>query len=213
MYIIVYFFLFYNFYAIIRTGETMRSIKETTTNTIIIKKSEFITTLIPCNDEKEIKDLIELYSKDDATHNCVAYRVGPLEKADDDGEPSGTAGLPMLNVLQRQKIDNVIAIVTRYFGGIKLGAGGLTRAYAGAAQAVVDEMDLSPYVPMVQVQILAEFATEAQCRYVVDSLNGSIDDVAYSKQVTLTVTLAEADIDHLKERLAMDGRVLDASKK
>ena len=63
----------------------MRSIKETTTNTIIIKKSEFITTLIPCNDEKEIKDLIELYSKDDATHNCVAYRVGPLEKADDDG--------------------------------------------------------------------------------------------------------------------------------
>ena len=109
----------------------MRSIKETTTNTIIIKKSEFITTLIPCNDEKEIKDLIELYSKDDATHNCVAYRVGPLEKADDDGEPSGTAGLPMLNVLQRQKIDNVIAIVTRYFGGIKLGAGGLTRAYTG----------------------------------------------------------------------------------
>lgn len=69
----------------------MRSIKETTTNTIIIKKSEFITTLIPCNDEKEIKDLIELYSKDDATHNCVAYRVGPLEKADDDGEPSGCA--------------------------------------------------------------------------------------------------------------------------
>ena len=62
MYIIVYFFLFYNFYAIIRTGETMRSIKETTTNTIIIKKSEFITTLIPCNDEKEIKDLIELGS-------------------------------------------------------------------------------------------------------------------------------------------------------
>lgn len=101
MYIIVYFFLFYNQWDIIRTGETMRSIKETTTNTIIIKKSEFITTLIPCNDEKEIKDLIELYSKDDATHNCVAYRVGPLEKADDDGEPSGTAGLPMLNPVFR----------------------------------------------------------------------------------------------------------------
>lgn len=137
MYIIVYFFLFYNFYAIIRTGETMRSIKETTTNTIIIKKSEFITTLIPCNDEKEIKDLIELYSKDDATHNCVAYRVGPLEKADDDGEPSGTAGLPMLNVLKKQELSNIIAIVTRYFGGIKLGAGGLTRAYS---QAVADAL-------------------------------------------------------------------------
>ena len=71
-------------------------------------------------------------------------------------------------------------------------------------------MDLSPYVPMAQVQILAEFATEAQCRYVVDSLNGSINDVSYSKQVTLTVTIAEADIDSLKERLAMAGRVLEA---
>ena len=120
----------------------MRSIKETTTNTIIIKKSEFITTLIPCNDEKEIKDLIELYSKDDATHNCVAYRVGPLEKADDDGEPSGTAGLPMLNVLQRQKIDNVIAIVTRYFGGIKLGAGGLTRAYTNSVADALKEAEI-----------------------------------------------------------------------
>lgn len=142
MYIIVYFFLFYNQWDIIRTGETMRSIKETTTNTIIIKKSEFITTLIPCNDEKEIKDLIELYSKDDATHNCVAYRVGPLEKADDDGEPSGTAGLPMLNVLQRQKIDNVIAIVTRYFGGIKLGAGGLTRAYTNSVADALKEAEI-----------------------------------------------------------------------
>ena len=142
MYIIVYFFLFYNQWDIIRTGETMRSIKETTTNTIIIKKSEFITTLIPCNDEKEIKDLIELYSKDDATHNCVAYRVGPLEKADDDGEPSGTAGLPMLNVLQRQKIDNVIAIVTLYFGGIKLGAGGLTRAYTNSVADALKEAEI-----------------------------------------------------------------------
>ena len=79
------------------------------------------------------------------------------------------------------------------------------------AQAAVDEMVLLPYVPMAQVQILAEFATEAQCRYVVESLHGRIDDVNYSKQVTLTVTLAEADIDRLKERLAMDGRVLDNS--
>ena len=96
-----------------------------------------------------------------------------------------------------------------YFGGIKLGAGGLTRAYAGAAQAAVDEMILSPYVPMAQVQVLATFATEAQCRYIIESLGGHIDDVAYSKQVTLSATLAEADINKLRERLAMDGRVLD----
>ena len=133
-----------------------------------------------------------------------------LDAFDDDGEPNGTAGRPILNVLQHKSIGNVIIIVVRYFGGIKLGAGGLTRAYAGSAQAAVDEMVLLPYVPMAQVQIIAEFATEAQCRYVVEDLGGHIDDVTYSKQVTLTVTLAEADIDHLKERLAMDGRVLES---
>ena len=152
----------------------------------------------------------------DARHHCWAYIIGDPNNTtsagfDDDGEPNGTAGKPILNVLQHKSIGNVIIIVVRYFGGIKLGAGGLTRAYAGSAQAAVDMMTLLEHVPMIQVQILAEFATEAQCRYVVDSLNGRIDDVAYSKQVLLTATLAEADIDSLKERLAMDGRVLDPS--
>jgi len=151
----------------------------------------------------------------DARHHCWAYIIGDPNNTtsagfDDDGEPNGTAGRPILNVLQHKSIGNVIIIVVRYFGGIKLGAGGLTRAYAGSAQAAVDEMVLLPYVPMAQVQIIAEFATEAQCRYVVEDLGGHIDDVTYSKQVTLTVTLAEADIDHLKERLAMDGRVLES---
>mgnify|MGYP002793809216 CR=1 FL=1 len=184
MYIIVYFFLFYNFYAIIRTGETMRSIKETTTNTIIIKKSEFITTLIPCNDEKEIKDLIELYSKDDATHNCVAYRVGPLEKADDDGEPSGTAGLPMLNVLQRQKIDNVIAIVTRYFGGIKLGAGGLTRAYTNSVADV-------------------DYQFSRKVSYLIQSKNLLLMNTEYDEEVHYDVYLRDTSfLDELNELTA-----------
>ena len=112
-------------------------------------------------------------------------------------------------MLQHKSIGNIIIVVVRYFGGIKLGAGGLTRAYAGSAQAAVDKMTLQPYVPMAQIQILADFATEAQCRYVVEDLNGQIDDVDYSKQVTLTITIAEQDIENLKERLAMDGRVLE----
>ncbi|GAF51620.1 protein co-occurring with transport systems [Psychrobacter sp. JCM 18900] len=153
----------------------------------------------------------------DARHFCWGYIIGDPDNTtsagfDDDGEPSGTAGRPILNVLQHKSIGNVIIIVVRYFGGIKLGAGGLTRAYAGSAQAAVDEMILNPYVPMTQIQILAEFATEAQCRYMIESLGGHIDDVAYSKQVTLTATLAEADVENLKARLAMDGRVLDNSE-
>ena len=192
-----------------------QTLKRAVTARLEIKKSDFIAYAYPVHSREQamfhVEQLRVQYA--DARHYCWAYIIGDPDNTtsagfDDDGEPSGTAGRPILNVLQHKSIGNVIIIVVRYFGGIKLGAGGLTRAYAGSAQAAVDQMSLSPYVPMSRVQILAEFATEAQCRYVVESLNGRIDEVAYSKQVTLTVTLAEADIETLKERLAMDGRVL-----
>ncbi|MFT5118954.1 MAG: putative YigZ family protein [Psychrobacter glaciei] len=193
-----------------------QTLKRAVTARLEIKKSDFIAYAYPVHSREQamfhVEQLRVQYA--DARHYCWAYIIGDPDNTtsagfDDDGEPSGTAGRPILNVLQHKSIGNVIIIVVRYFGGIKLGAGGLTRAYAGSAQAAVDQMTLSPYVAMSQVQILAEFATEAQCRYVVESLNGRIDKVTYSKQVTLAVTLAEADIETLKERLAMDGRVLD----
>ena len=193
-----------------------QTLKRAVTARLEIKKSDFIAYAYPVHSREQamfhVEQLRVQYA--DARHYCWAYIIGDPDNTtsagfDDDGEPSGTAGRPILNVLQHKSIGNVIIIVVRYFGGIKLGAGGLTRAYAGSAQAAVDQMTLSPYVAMTQVQILAEFATEAQCRYVVESLNGRIDKVTYSKQVTLAVTLAEADIETLKERLAMDGRVLD----
>ena len=194
-----------------------QTLKGAVTARLEIKKSEFIAYAYPVNSREEAMFHVEQLRKQyaDARHHCWAYIIGDPDNTtsaglDDDGEPNGTAGRPILNVLQHKSIGNIIIIVVRYFGGIKLGAGGLTRAYAGSAQAAVDEMTLSTYVPMVQVKILAEFATEAQCRYIVDSLNGSIDNVAYSKQVTLTVTLAEADINNLKESLAVAGRVLES---
>ncbi|WP_201606244.1 YigZ family protein [Psychrobacter immobilis] len=197
-----------------------QTLKRAVTTRLEIKKSEFIAYAYPVTSREQamfhVEQLREQYP--DARHFCWAYIIGDPDNTtsagfDDDGEPSGTAGRPILNVLQHKSIGNVIVIVVRYFGGIKLGAGGLTRAYAGSAQAAVDEMILNPYVPMTQIQILAEFATEAQCRYMIESLGGHIDDVAYSKQVILTATLAEADVENLKARLAMDGRVLDMPEK
>ncbi|MGE6408365.1 MULTISPECIES: YigZ family protein [unclassified Psychrobacter] len=193
-----------------------QTLKRAVTTRLEIKKSEFIAYAYPVTSREQAMFHVEQLRGEytDARHFCWAYIVGDPDNTtsagfDDDGEPSGTAGRPILNVLQHKSIGNVIIIVVRYFGGIKLGAGGLTRAYAGSAQAAVDEMILNPYVPMTQIQILAEFATEAQCRYMIESLGGHIDDVSYSKQVTLTATLAEADVENLKARLAMDGRVLD----
>ena len=127
-----------------KEGEKMKSIKEITEHTLVIKKSEFICTLIPLNDENKINETIGFYKEKykDATHNCIAYLVGTKERANDDGEPSGTAGLPMLNVLKKQELSNIIAIVTRYFGGIKLGAGGLTRAYSQAVAEALKEANI-----------------------------------------------------------------------
>ncbi|PJX27024.1 YigZ family protein [Psychrobacter sp. L7] len=195
-----------------------QTLKHAVTARLEIKKSEFIAHAYPVNSREQamfhVEQLREQYP--DARHWCWAYIIGDPDNTtsagfDDDGEPNGTAGRPILGVLQHKSIGNVIIVVVRYFGGIKLGAGGLTRAYAGSAQAAVDQMTLSPYIPMAKVQIVATFATEAQCRYVIEDLGGQVEDVAYSQQVMLTATLAQADIADLKERLAMDGRVLELS--
>lgn len=193
-----------------------QTLKNPVTARLEIKKSEFIAYAYPVNSREQAMFHVEQLREKhpDARHWCWAYIIGDPDNTtsagfDDDGEPNGTAGRPILGVLQHKSIGNIIIIVVRYFGGIKLGAGGLTRAYAGSAQAAVDQMILQPFVPMTQVQILADFATEAQCRYVVESLEGTIEDVAYSKQVTLTVTIAEVDIETLKTELAMAGRVIE----
>ncbi len=195
-----------------------QTLQRAVTARLEIKKSEFIAYAYPVESREQamfhVEQLRIQYA--DARHWCWAYIIGDPNNTtsagfDDDGEPSGTAGRPILYVLQHKTIGNIIIIVVRYFGGIKLGAGGLTRAYTGSAQAAVDKMKLQPYVPMAQVQILAEFATEAQCRYVVERLNGCIDEVAYHKDVLLTVTIAERDIEVLKAELAMSGKVLDST--
>ena len=196
-----------------------QTLQRAVTARLEIKKSEFIAYAYPVHTREQAMFHVEQLKVKypDARHWCWAYIIGDPDNTtsagfDDDGEPSGTAGRPILNVLQHKSIGNIIIIVVRYFGGIKLGAGGLTRAYAGSAQAAVDQMQLCPYIAMAQVQIVANFANESQCRYVVESLNGTIDDVAYSKEVLLSITIAEADIKTLKTELAMSGKVLTADE-
>ena len=114
----------------------MRKIKDIIDNTIVIDKSKFITTLYPVETVEEINLILSTVRKKyyDATHNCYAYIIdnGNIQKCSDDGEPSKTAGFPMLDALKKNNLTNVLAITTRYFGGIKLGAGGLIRAYSSS---------------------------------------------------------------------------------
>jgi len=138
----------------------MYSIKESIENTIIIKKSKFITKLIKVNTIDEVSKYLEEIKKEfkDSTHICYAYIVNGNEKFSDDGEPSGTAGLPILNILKKNNLTNVLAVVIRYFGGIKLGAGGLVRAYSNSAN---DTLKLAEVVELAEGYLVElEFSYE-----------------------------------------------------
>ncbi len=122
----------------------MYIINKNAENEIIIKKSRFITKLYYIENTNKVNDIINELKKEykKCTHICYSYIIGPNAKAVDDGEPSGTAGKPILNVLQKKDMTNVLCVVIRYFGGIKLGAGGLVRAYTKSASEVIKLVNL-----------------------------------------------------------------------
>ena len=122
----------------------MKTIKKAVQCEINVKKSQFICSLFPTKTKKESKEIIQKLNEQysDATHNCTAYIVSDGEGYDDDGEPGGTAGKPMINVLRKNELHNITAVVTRYFGGIKLGAGGLVRAYSKSVLEAVGEAEI-----------------------------------------------------------------------
>lgn len=185
-----------------------------------IKKSQFIAFAYPVTTREAAMFHVEQLRLEfpDARHHCWAYIIGDPNNTtsagfDDDGEPNGTAGRPILNVLQHKAIGNAIIIVVRYFGGIKLGAGGLTRAYAASAQLAVDEMQLVEFVPKSMLMIETDFADEAQCRYIAAQLGGTIGEVNYGQTVQLPVTIANEHIAELQENLGIYGKVTENNSK
>ena len=127
----------------------MYTIKENVNGELIINKSKFITYIYNVNNKNDVNNIInDLKGKyKEATHYCYAYIIGNEKRFNDDKEPSHTAGMPMLNVLENKKLNNVLAVVIRYFGGIKLGAGGLVRAYTGATEAALNQTELIEMAP------------------------------------------------------------------
>jgi uncharacterized YigZ family protein len=122
-----------------------------------IKKSRFIAAAGPVSTPDETFAFLDKVKDPQATHNCWAFRIGTYYRFSDDGEPKGTAGRPILTAIERQGLDRVMIVVTRFFGGIKLGAGGLTRAYGGVASACLREASFKEVVPMATVRFDAGF--------------------------------------------------------
>lgn len=169
-----------------------------------IKKSIFLATLIPVKNEEEAQEAIAKMKKGkrDATHNCSAYRIGTeriYEKSSDDGEPQGTAGHPMLHVLQMNELTNTLAIVTRWFGGIKLGAGGLTRAYTQSLADAVKEADLVRYTPHEKYTVSFPYTTAGAFENHIKGTDIIVKDRQFSDKVTVTfLTLPDKAETHTR---------------
>jgi len=133
-----------------------------------------------------------------ARHHCWAYLIGnPFSASsaamNDDGEPSGTAGKPILNVIQHKKVGDIMVVVIRYFGGIKLGAGGLTRAYSSATEALFASMPLQQQQFIIQLSLLCSFAQEQIVRHWASKHNASIETLTYTQTVEITLALPESN--------------------
>lgn len=164
----------------------------------IIKKSLFICRLYPVNSLIDALGYLDKIKKEnmDATHNCYAYIIGSsIFKSSDDGEPSGTAGLPIFEVLNKNHLTNIICIVTRFFGGIKLGAGGLVRAYANSTSGAIKKANL---IEIINYKIMSiEFSYEYT--NIINSYlnNFSMLDKAFTDKVSLIYKIPEDQIDEI----------------
>lgn len=170
----------------------------------VIRKSRFIARVAPVQERDQVKALAQQAWREhpDARHVCWAYQIGPPDSAaeagmNDDGEPSGTAGKPILNVIQHKDMGDVVVIVIRYFGGIKLGAGGLLRAYAGAAESVLSAVGRQQIRPMAEVVISLPFAMEQPLRHWCEQHGAEPAEALYGEGVTLTVSLPEDQVEPL----------------
>lgn len=180
-----------------------------------IKKSEFLAFAYPIDSREQLLFHVEQLraTYPDARHVCYGYIIGDPNNTtsagfDDDGEPNGTAGRPILNVLQHKAIGNVLVAVVRYFGGIKLGAGGLTRAYATATQMVVDEMVLTTFVPKSLIKVVTSFAHEAQIRYLVGQVGGEIVSADYGQHVLMSVQMDSKKVEQFEASLGVFGEMI-----
>jgi len=187
--------------------EDYRTIKQDGIHEIEIKKSRFICHLKRTETEEEAKDFVERIKKEHAkaTHNCSAYTIGQndeIQKARDNGEPSGTAGVPMLEIFLKRELKNVTAVVTRYFGGIKLGAGGLIRAYSGAVNDAVDAVGVVEKQMLQQVFLTVEYSLNGQLENQLKESDYILNDIQYTDKVRFECFTPQDQVEQFEEDTA-----------
>lgn len=180
-----------------------------------VKKSRFIARAACVTNREQAMAMVAQARRDypDARHVCWAYLVGNPKAAsnaamNDDGEPGGTAGKPILNVIQHKGIGDVMVVVIRYFGGIKLGAGGLTRAYSGAAEAVLSQLPLMQQVVRESAVVVCAFSQEQLLRHWAGQHEAEVGDTEYAQQVTVQLLLPVEQLDTLRAFCAANAMII-----
>ncbi|NOR19022.1 MAG: IMPACT family protein [Xanthomonadales bacterium] len=164
----------------------------------VIKKSRFIGHTARVSSLAESLDFYESVIDPQATHNCWAWRINFQVRSSDDGEPSGTAGRPMLNVIERRNLENVMVVVTRYFGGIKLGVGGLVRAYSGTTAKCLDRAGVIELFPMAEYTIKAGFELASSVHGLLDQFSAEKLEESYDNDgLVLKIRCRETDYGKL----------------
>lgn len=178
----------------------MKTIKEEKENEIIINKSKFITIITKVDTIDEVKDKLKEIKKKykGATHYCFAYIINGYQKCSDDKEPSGTAGIPILNILKANELNYILCVVVRYFGGIKLGAGGLIRAYSSSVKEVIKNCEFGKLIPGYNIIIDFEYENIKQ----IEAILKNIQIIkTYDTKVIYEFNIEKKQYDEIKENL------------
>ena len=183
------------------------TIKENSYDEFVEKKSTFITHLVRVTSEEEAREFIQKMKKKhyDATHVCSCYVVGDnneIIRANDDGEPSGTAGAPMLDVLVKNEIKNVCATVIRYFGGTKLGTGGLVRAYGGGVINALKNATLVERKDALEIRLELDYSLNGKIEYEIEKTNFIVNNLEYTDKIIYTIYVMEEDYDSFQSWIA-----------
>lgn len=177
------------------------------TGEIVEKKSKFIASIVPVATEQEALDFILAKKKEywDARHNCYAYIIGQNQevmRCSDDGEPAQTAGRPMLDVLTKEGLYNLVVVVTRYFGGVLLGTGGLVRAYQGATKAGLEQCVILEQFTGKPLTITTDYNGYGKIEYILRERDIVIQDTEFGAQVVISATVPEEMTDEITKDIA-----------
>ena len=178
----------------------MYTIKDNSIYELVIKNSKFITVLYKVSNisdiENKLNDIRNEYP--DATHYCYGYIVDDIKKASDDGEPSGTAGIPIMKVLESNSLTNILCIVIRYFGGIKLGANGLIRAYTKSVANAIKETQINRLIDGINIDIVFPYDMVKDVDYLLKDCK--INNKSFDKEITYNVDVLPAILETIKNK-------------